>query len=180
MHVYAEPWSRIYHDVTRHDAATQDLARCPTLKCDGTKAIHDLMSTRLAEGLGYERDQYGDRLCRRCFPHLKTKERTPMTVTHANIPPRLPSLGDELAKPLRDWLISDRINARCLWQVPATKRDPRAIEGWLVNGHVVIVVIASYGWEIYTQPKTNKIDETLAEIEAACGIPAASTKEGTR
>lgn len=79
-----------------------------------------------------------------------------------------PSLDMERAKPLRDWL--NERNARCAWQVPATKLNPRAIEGWIVNGCVVVIICAEYGWELYTQPSTNNIEATLIDAERRIGL----------
>lgn len=81
---------------------------------------------------------------------------------------KLPSLDMERAKPLRDWL--NERNARCAWQVVATKQNPRTIEGWIVNGHVVIIVCAEYGWELWTQPSTNNIESTLIDAERRIGL----------
>lgn len=87
---------------------------------------------------------------------------------------RLPGLWSERAAPLREWLFR---HGRCAWQVPATKKNPRAIECWIVNGQLVIATIAEYGWELYTQPATNSISETLADAELRVGMRAAPVKE---
>lgn len=86
----------------------------------------------------------------------------------------LPSLSSDRAKPLADWLFK---HGRCAWQVQATKKNPRAIEAWIVNGRIVIVTIAEHGWDLYTQPDTNDIAATLADAELRVGMRAAPVKE---
>ena len=81
-----------------------------------------------------------------------------------------PTLDSPHAAPLKEWLLSPRVNARCLWQVMATTKNPRTLEGWAINGRVVIILIASYGWEIYTQGDSNDVTVTLAEAQMRLGI----------
>ena len=61
-HLYALPGSKIYHK-----AISLHVDDRPWLACRWIQ-IHDLMSTRLAEGVPVEPDTFGHRRCRRCFP----------------------------------------------------------------------------------------------------------------
>lgn len=64
--------------------------------------------------------------------------------------------------PLQAWL--DKHNAHCLWQTRADGRAmneeeyrPRSyVEGWMVNGRVVVIVVHAdkHGWEIHTACRT--------------------------
>lgn len=64
-YLYALPTSKIYHRVIYVEIAPDE--EVPTFSCMWMQ-IHDLMSTRLAEGVGKTPDIYGHRRCKRCFP----------------------------------------------------------------------------------------------------------------
>ncbi len=72
--------------------------------------------------------------------------------------------------PLVEWL--NKVNGHCLWQRMPPTEGAATVEAWAVNGHVVIIVVYAdkHGWSIYTEPQTNSIAETLADVELRCGI----------
>lgn len=60
------------------------------------------------------------------------------------------------------------INVMCFWEVPGPKNT--SIE-WMVsygvNGAVVLVqTYKDGGWEAYTHSKSNKVDDTIADVLA--------------
>jgi len=71
------------------------------------------------------------------------------------------------------WL--NKHNARCHWQASHGEmaHAVTAIEGWLVNGHIVIVEVYSEGrgWNIYTTSDDNRIDVSLLDAELRIGLP---------
>jgi hypothetical protein len=78
---------------------------------------------------------------------------------------------DQLAK----WL-ADR-DGRCVWSVLVDTRRgssssrPWTLDGWIVNGQVLIVQLhPDGGWEIFTACTSNKISETLADAERRLGL----------
>lgn len=81
---------------------------------------------------------------------------------------RHPKLSDCL--PLVEWL--NKHNAKCLWQRLPPTDGAATVEAWVVNGHVVLIVIYAdrAGWDLYTGMSTNDIAETLADAERRVGL----------
>ena len=60
----------------------------------------------------------------------------------------------------------------CLWQLRGPEHTQIAwIEGLLINGEVVLIqTFAEGGWSAYTALRSNRVDETIADVLARCGI----------
>ncbi len=78
--------------------------------------------------------------------------------------------------PLKEWLFSERLNARCLWQLSDEYSDSTAermrVEAWAINGRVVVFTLYAdrKGFEIYTNADTNNIEASIRDAEARIGL----------
>lgn len=69
---------------------------------------------------------------------------------------------------LRTWL--DKINAVCLWRYDESSL--RSVEAWSANGTMFIIVMyeKARGFDVFTAPNTNRIDETFIDAEQRIGL----------
>jgi hypothetical protein len=74
--------------------------------------------------------------------------------------------------PLDAWLKEH--DGRCNWQLPLGDPDePRGyVECWQVGKGLALIIVHAkqLGWELYTAPNTNRIDETLIDAALRLGF----------
>lgn len=70
---------------------------------------------------------------------------------------------------------------RCLWQIPGPKDTAIAWMECLSIGHGIVIVetFDGGGWNALSDCRTNRIDETIADVLARCGVTGARSKEST-
>jgi hypothetical protein len=90
-------------------------------------------------------------------------------------PEDMPTIDNEPS--LQEWLEQQR--GRLAWSVPSMElRNGIPIfilSLWVFpNGRTAIVQVSAYqnGWEIYTGTSEEKIENSLADVEIALGLPA--------
>ena len=58
------------------------------------------------------------------------------------------------------------LNARVQWEIPGPKDTQVAwMTGiWVNNSIVIVQTFEGVGWEAYTPPKVNDVDQTIADV----------------